>query len=102
MVDKIRIIVFEPGKRGEVREIDNDLFSMQAIVGGYLQLARKDFFLPYLLPLLFDEDGISKDLPPNRWNLLGTLFVVRSVGSEFVSLTDDDVTAVTEYAKETD
>lgn len=89
----IRVIVFEPGKPCTVREIDNDLAPMQAVVGGYIEQVKMRFSAG-VLNVICNEDGIEKQLPQNRWNLLGTFFVARSEGEEFVSLTANDVLSV--------
>ncbi len=93
--EKIRVVVFEPGKPGEVRDIDNDLKAMQAIVGGYIEIVRLHW-LPRdrALSAVCNEEGLLRGLPPNRAGLVGPFFVVREEPPEFVSLTDADVALV--------
>jgi Domain of unknown function (DUF3846) len=82
----IDVMVFEPGKTGELRTIDDSLESMQKIVGGYIELSVISFHLA----VICNEDGLALRLPANRWGFVGTFFVVRLKGSEYVSLTETD------------
>lgn len=91
----IRVLVFAPGSRGEVREVENDLAPLQAVIGGgYLEQTRAGLPLPAGLFILCDEDGLMNGLPQNRAGLVGTFMVVRGLDEEFVSLTDADEQAV--------
>ena len=46
MSEKIRVLVIEPGKNPEEREIDNDLKTMQELVGGYIEPVPMKFRYP--------------------------------------------------------
>jgi hypothetical protein len=89
----LRVIVLEPEKPAYVKELSGDLESLQAVVGGYIELVP----IPYKgfhergLVVICNEDGISKQLPRNR-GFLGTYFITRAGSTdEFESLTDKDV-----------
>jgi hypothetical protein len=84
---KLRVVVVEPGREPQAREIGDDLDSLQAIVGGYIEVVPLGD-LPGLL-IVCNEEGIMHALPLNR-GLHGTFFVVRSAGTEFGSLTVSD------------
>ncbi len=99
MGDKIRVLVVEPMKPCEVREIPDTLEAMQALVGGDIEAVTsiryasaivcngngKLLNLPYNRPLL-DESGL---LPLDI--LHGTFFIAGMSGEHFVSLTDEQI-----------
>lgn len=88
MREKIRVVIAEPGKLAEVREIESTAEAMQAIVGGWLEVVplgdpedRLDCWL--------NEEGRLLGLPFNRnvpapiggfWDLHSTFFVCRNDG----------------------
>ena len=59
----MRILVIEPERRPEEREIDDSLKEMQGIVGGYIQ-AIYPFEEP--VALVCNDEGKLMDLPANR------------------------------------
>ena len=59
----MRILVVEPERRPEVREIDDSLKVMQQIVGGYIQAM---FPFPDEVALICNEEGKIQGLPLNR------------------------------------
>lgn len=90
---KLRIVVAEPGRPAEIREIDNTFQAMQAVVGGHLEC------LPIWSghDLWINEEGKLLGLEPNRllstgrcdgsaWDVVGTLFVADNEDGETVSL----------------
>ena len=92
----MRILVVEPGKQPEEREIDGSLESMQQIVGGLIQaiypfddtvaLICNDEGKLLGLPLnrpLFDEDGNLYDI------IAGTFFVAGLSDDDFASLSPE-------------
>lgn len=64
--DEIRVVVKEPGKKAEVRMVENELEALQKIVGGYLEriaspeTGMEDRILGYV-----NEEGNLTALPPN-------------------------------------
>ena len=97
----MRVVVAEPGKRAEVREIGSGLDAMQAVVGGWLEVvptwAGHDLWL--------NEEGRLVGLEPNRlvrapqsdawWDIYGTLFVASSNDEgETVSLSETEAEAI--------
>ncbi len=93
---KIEVMVFEPGKPGEMREIDDSLEAMQAVVGGYIEHVG----LILGLAIICNEDGRRLGLTPNRWGFLGTFFVVRQKGADYVSLTEEDKFLIAQLERE--
>lgn len=70
---KIRVLVKEPGRLNEVRDIENTLEAFQAIVGGHIEALRiRDDLCCYV-----NEDGKLLNMRPN--------FVI---GSQYVSKVD--------------
>ena len=77
----LKIIVCEPGKQPEVREVEAlDLGTMQALVGGMIECVG----VAEGVDLWFNEEGRLKHLPFNRdvvgvdnatWDIMGRLFV---------------------------
>lgn len=60
-MSKIRVLVKEPGKPAEVREIENTLEAFQTIVGGHIEALRiRDDLCCYV-----NEDGKLCNLRPN-------------------------------------
>ena len=59
----MRILVVEPERRPEVREIDGSLESMQKVIGGWIQ-ALYPFDEP--LALVCNDEGKLMNLPANR------------------------------------
>ena len=98
MRDKIKILVVEPMKPCEVREIPDTLEAMQALVGGYTQAVYpfqeevavicneegRNLDLPYNRPLM-DESGLPYDI------VCGTFFMAGVSGEHFVSLTEEQI-----------
>ena len=96
----MRILVVEPERRPEVREIDGSLESMQKVVGGYIQ-ALYPFNDP--VALVVNDEGKLLNLPANRglrdekgriYDILcGTFFICGAPADcdYFTSLTPEQV-----------
>ena len=96
----MRVIMMEPSKKPEVKEIDGSLSGMQAIVGGSIEL-----FCPFEnenVGVIVNEEGKLLKLPINRAVfqenrlidiLVGPAFIVRLDPDEedFQSLTDKQI-----------
>ncbi len=63
MGDKIRVLVVEPMKPCEVREIPDTLEAMQALVGGNIEAVTS---LRYASAIVCNENGKLLNLPYNR------------------------------------
>ena len=96
----MRVIVVEPKKKPEVREIGDSLEAMQKIVGGLIE-AVYPFDAP--VALICNEEGKLLDLPLNRalrddegnvYDIIsGTFFLCAAPpdSDRFTSLTDQQV-----------
>ncbi len=96
----MRILVVEPERRPEVREIDGSLAAMQSIVGGYIQV-----LYPFSeeVALVCNDEGKLMKLLPNRglrtedgemYDILcGTFFLcgAPSDSEQFTSLTQEQI-----------
>ena len=103
----MRILVVEPERRPEVREIDGSLKSMQDVVGGWIQ-ALNPFAEPDVA-LVCNDEGRLLGLPLNRalyepgsripYDIIsGTFFIcgVPADSEHFESLTDAQIQQYTE------
>ena len=83
MGDKIRVIIKEPGKPAYEKEIDNDLRSLQKIVGGYIETVT----LCEDLTIICNEEGRIDGLPYNcdimGVSFVGTIIIAGIDGCEF-------------------
>ena len=94
----MRILVVEPERKPEVREISGSLESMQEVVGGLIQ-ALYPFADP--VALIANDEGKLLGLPMNRglrdedgklYDILcGTFFLCGISGDSFVSLTEEQI-----------
>ena len=98
--DVLRILVVEPERRPEVKEIDGSLKTMQGIVGGYIQA-----IYPFndSVALVANDDGKFMNLPANRglrdkngqiYDIVcGTFFIcgVPADSDYFTSLTPEQI-----------
>lgn len=65
-MSKIRVLIKQPGEKARWQEIENDLKTMQQIVGGYVEEIK--IFSD--LSVLCNEEGKLRDLPYNL-NVMG-------------------------------
>lgn len=98
MSDKIKVLMIEPMKPCETREIPNTLEAMQALVGGYIQAVY-----PFTdnVALICNEEGKNLGLPYNRpltnsrgvpYDMICGTFFLAGLGTEdFVSLTEEQI-----------
>lgn len=98
MKKTIRVVVVEPNKAAQERQIGNDLASMQEVVGGYIEAVT----LNQNLVLICNEEGKLQGLESNRAVgndiIAGTFFVTRTTAEgEFTDLTDSDVELLTTH-----
>lgn len=85
----IRIAIIDPRGVVSIEIIPNTLQAMQHIVGGYIETVTR----PDGLIIVCNEEGRLQNLPVNRFmpNFVGTIFIVRSEGEDFASITDNDI-----------
>ncbi len=90
--EKIKVLVVEPNEKPYVAIIDNDLKSLQAMVGGPIEL----IYLSRSAELICNEEGKLLNLPANRRIgrdiLAGRFIIVGNDDSEhFTSLSRKDI-----------
>lgn len=91
-MDRIKVVIFEPGKAGRVDYIPNKLKNMQRVVGGHIESVH----LTRDMVIICNEEGRLKGLPENRFGICGTFFVAGDDGGEdFVSLSREQVEILT-------
>lgn len=89
---KMVVRVYPVGEKPHTLEIDNDLKSMQEIVGGYIERTPLNAHLGSAangLMAIVDEEGCCKGKPRNRL-FVGQFFVCSSRG-DMSSLKDVDI-----------
>ena len=99
----LTVVVVEPMKKPELREIPNALRAMQEIVGGYIEAV---FPFPEPVALICNEEGKLRKMQPNRVLkdpagnirdvIVGTFFIAGLGDEAFVSLDDKQVERYTE------
>ena len=89
------ILKIEPNKKPYPKEVKNDLKSLQAEVGGYLE----SITLFDNLVLICNEEGKLRKLPPNRQLgndiIAGDFFLVGTKSCDFISLTPAQIAELT-------
>jgi hypothetical protein len=96
--EAIKVLIVEPMKPCEVREILPDLKSLQGVVGGKIEMVS-----PFTesAAIICNAEGKNLNLPPNRllcdrhgdpYDVLCGTFLIAGVGGEnFISLTDEQL-----------
>ncbi len=99
--EMIKILKIEVGKEPFVKEIPNELEALQSEVGGLIQ--------PVELGLgaiaIVNEEGKLNGSQPNRWLgdydiICGDFFICGDAGENFGSLSDEQITALTDQFKD--
>lgn len=87
----MKIVVKKVGCEPEVREIENELHTIQEIVGGYIQC----FNVVHDIVCVCDEEGKLKDYPPNFiFNddiIAGDVLFCKAGEEDFESLSDEQI-----------
>ncbi len=97
----MRVLIVEPKKEPYVKEIQNDLKSMQEVVGGYIEIIEID----KNIVIVDNEEGKCIPLDGNRRIgidiIAGTFFVCGSDDNgNLLSLTDNEIEKYYERFKE--
>ncbi len=95
MKKKMKVVVKDPGKKPEIKEISDSMFEIQQIVGGFFEIVRP--FDDMHLLLVCNEEGTYKDGRPNiligGQVIFGPFFICGEEpgeeGYEFTGLTDE-------------
>jgi len=89
----VRALVFAPGTAPAEADIDDDLETLQRVVGGYIETAT-EFDLPEGATAYVNEDGTRLELQRNR-GYRGTIVVVGfDVDGVQIDLTDEQTAEI--------
>lgn len=87
MADKIKVVVKDPGKIAEIREVENTLEALQDIVGGWIEV------LPMAngVYAIVNEEGALLELPRNTGivgygMICGPIVLAGRKGDEFADV----------------
>lgn len=94
----MKALIVEPGKDPRIENIENNMYSLQKIVEGYIEVV---YPFDDTVCIICNEEGKILGLPPNRplQNyrgetvdvLSGTFLVVGDGGEVFCDLTDEQI-----------
>lgn len=95
---QIKAVIKEVGKSPRVEEIENELSTMQGLVGGYIEAVNAG----QGICLVCNEEGKLNGLPPNfpigRDVIVGTaVFTSYGKDGEFNDLTDEQIAVVMRF-----
>lgn len=102
MNNPIRVAVFRPNEEVTFEDLQNDLESMQKLVGGYIENLR----ISQDLHLVCNEEGKLQGLPPNRTvasslglfnTVTGTFFVTRESEGNYIGIQESDEAQLAEW-----
>lgn len=80
----MKVIVKEPGKPAEVKDIPNTLDALQKAVGGYIETVH----IATNLVAIVDEEGKLKGKPSNVLGLVGTIVFAGIKKERFGDISD--------------
>ena len=92
--EQIRVLIVRPGEAAEIAVIDRSLTSMQAIVGGDIDIA---YPWQERVALVCNDEGLLEGLPLNRYvpemgqPIAGTFFVCGFSDDRLTGLTDEQL-----------
>ena len=97
--DEMRAIYKEPGKEPEIRNIDNELGTLQSLVDGWIE------HLTFItgVGLIMNEEGKLRNMEPNfRYGhdmVVGPAIFVGEGGEDFTDITDEQAMRVLEFLR---
>ena len=86
MKDRIKVLVKHPHEYPEVQEIQNDLKTLQEIVGGHIETATFNDIV-----VICNEEGRIQALDPNVAGFVGTIIFVGVDGTDFADVPEDRI-----------
>lgn len=96
MIKWIKVLVVEPGKAPEVRELPNNLKAFELTIRGYIETVET--VRPRCL-IVYDGNYPMTKKPVNRADIKGTFIIIRVDSSEPVSLNEQDIEVLSEVYK---
>ena len=88
MVKWITVLLVEPGKAPEIREMPNNLKAFELTIGGYLETIES--VRPGCL-ILYNGIQLLGETPLTREDIEGTFVIIRVDPPEPISLTQEDI-----------
>ena len=92
----ITVIVVEPGKAPDVRELPNNLKAFELTIQAYIESVET--IRPRCV-ILYDGSYTLTQKPFSRADIQGTFIILRVDGSEPISLSKEDIDILTEVYK---
>ncbi|EGW38967.1 DUF3846 domain-containing protein [Desulfosporosinus sp. OT] len=96
MVKWITVLVVEPGKAPDVRELPNNLKAFELTIQGYIETAET--IRPGCL-IVCDGNYPLPQKPIKRADIQGTFIIIRVDNTEPVSLNEEDINIFSEVFK---
>ncbi len=93
MVKWIKVLVVEPGKPPDLREMPNNLKAFELTIGGYLEIVES--VRPGCL-IIYNGNYPLNSKPQKRSDIEGTFIIVRVDPPEPVTLLQEDIEILTE------
>ena len=93
MVKWITVLVVEPGKAPDIREMPNNLKAFELTIGGYLEIAES---VRPGCSIIYNGNYPLLQKPLKRADIEGTFIIVRVDPPEPVSLNEVDIKILTE------
>ena len=93
----MKVILKEPGRVPEIRDIDESLETLQSMVDGLIE------HLTFItgVGMIMNEEGKLRDMEPNfRFGydmVVGPVIFMGESGEEFTDLTEEQITRVMEF-----
>jgi len=96
MVKWITVLVIEPGKKPDIREMPNNLKAFELTIGGYLEIIES---VRLGCSIIYNGNYALIQKPLKRADIEGTFIIVRVDPPEPVSLNQVDIDFLTEVYK---
>ncbi|EHQ89751.1 DUF3846 domain-containing protein [Desulfosporosinus youngiae] len=96
MVKWITVLIAEPGKDPELREMPNNLKAFELTIGGYLEIVES---VRPGCSIIYNGNYPLAQKPQKRGDIEGTFIIVRVDPPDPVSLSQDDIEILSEVYK---
>ncbi len=90
----IRVVHKKPGEPAAIIQTSDSVEALQALVGGWLELLRRELPDGTEIDIWCNEEGLIRELPPNilladeGCVIHGPIFIARARGEETIGLTE--------------
>ncbi len=96
MVNWLTVLVVEPGKDPEIRELPNNLKAFELTIGGFIEMLET--VRPGCL-IIYDGNNNLTKKPVNRSEIQGTFIIARVDPPELGTLNEMDIEILSEVYK---